>query len=71
MKVTKINGSVLPEGIKAPEYTNEQLQRELGYIQAEKMTKKLLAVGLISEDEFNKIMAENRKIFSPHLAPLL
>lgn len=51
--------------------TQEQLQREYDYFMAEKITKDMLKNGLITEGEFNKITALNRKIFSPNLAELM
>ena len=38
------------------------------YLLAENITKKLLEKGLVSVDEFNKIMAKNRESFSPFFA---
>lgn len=61
----------LPIHGKAPRMTNEQLQREYNYILAEQITKKMLNEGLITEDEYKRIMKENRKIFKPFLAPLM
>ena len=71
MQVTKITAP--PAEITVPEhrYTPEQLQNEFYYIRAEKVTKKMLEKGLITVDEFNKIMAENKRIFSPYLAAIL
>ena len=48
--------------------TDVELQNEYNYILAENITKKLLEKGLISVDEFNKIMAKNRESFSPFFA---
>lgn len=45
--------------------TDAELQNEYNYILAENLTKKLLEKGLISVDEFNKIMEKNRRTFSP------
>jgi mannitol/fructose-specific phosphotransferase system IIA component (Ntr-type) len=51
--------------------TQEELQREFNYMQAERITKKLLERGLITEEEFEKIMAENKRTFPTILSPLL
>ena len=51
-----------------PRPTDVELQNEYNYILAENITKKLLEKGLVSVDEFNKIMAKNRESFSPFLA---
>ena len=45
-----------------------ELQNEYNYILAENFTKKMLENGLVSEGEFNKIMAKNRESFSPFFA---
>ena len=38
---------------------------------AEKLTKKMLDAGLITSDEYDRILAEARKIFVPYLAKIL
>ncbi len=67
MQVTQIESNK-DEQTKIPKPTNEELQREYNYLMAEELTKKLLDKGLISVDEFNKIMAKNRVSFSPFIA---
>ncbi len=52
-------------------FTQEQLQVEYSYMQAEKITKKLLEKGLITEKEYEKIMAENRRTFPTFLSQIL
>lgn len=54
-----------------PKPGNDQMQNEYNYILAEQMTRRLLEGGLISADEFNKIMAKNRLTFSPFLAKII
>ena len=44
---------------------DKEMQDEYDYILAGQMTKKLLDKGLISVEEFDKIMEENRRLFSP------
>ena len=46
----------------------EQLQREVDYVRAQRILAFMLQNGLISLSEFNKITALNRKSFSPALA---
>ena len=46
-------------------------KNEYNYILAQQITKKLLAKGLITEAEFNKITAKNRESFSPLLARIM
>ena len=57
------NGGRCRQAIPRP--TDVELQNEYNYILAENITKKLLEKGLISVDEFNKIMEKNRRTFSP------
>ena len=52
----------------SPRPTDAELQNEFNYILAENITKKLLEKGLISVDEFNKIMEKNQRTFSPFFA---
>lgn len=51
-----------------PRPSDAELQNEYNYLLAENITKKLLEKGLISVDEFNKIMAKNQESFSPFFA---
>ena len=52
-------------------YTEEELQQEYKYFLAQQMAKVLLANGLLSVDEFNKITKRNRQTFSPYLAEIM
>lgn len=70
-KVTKISGEVIDENIQLNRVTQEQLQREFDYIQAEKLLRKMLEKGLITEVEFNKIDALNRQTFSLFLTEIM
>lgn len=70
-KVTKISGEVIDENIQLNRVTQEQLQREFDYIQAEKLLRKMLGKGLITEVEFNKIDALNRQTFSLFLTEIM
>ncbi|MCC8104452.1 MAG: hypothetical protein LIO99_00250 [Clostridiales bacterium] len=72
MQVTKLTAVMeQPQVTREHLFTEEQLRNEFDYILAEKFTKTLLKKGLISEGEFNKIMAENREKFSPFLREIL
>mgnify|MGYP001492326965 CR=1 FL=1 len=51
--------------------SEEQIQREFNYIQAENILKKMLEKGLINEVEFDRITELNRKTFSPFLAKVM
>lgn len=70
-KVTKISDKVIDKSIESKRVSQEQLQREFDYIQAEKLLRKMLEKGLITEIEFHKIDALNRQTFSPFLAEIL
>ena len=70
-KVTKISDKVIDKSIESKRVSQEQLQREFDYIQAEKLLRKMLEKGLITEIEFHKIDALNRQTFSPFLAEIM
>jgi hypothetical protein len=70
-KVTRISEEIIDKSIELKRVSQEQLQREFDYIQAEKMLRKMLGKGLITEVEFNKIDALNRQTFSPFLAEIM
>lgn len=63
------HGKVNPADVPKP--TNEEMQNEYDYFLAEQLTKKLLDKGLITDDEFEKIMAKNRKTFSPYISKIM
>jgi len=72
MQVTKItDGSNTNAVSKRRPLTPDEFQRELDYSRAEKILRKMLKVGLISEDEYDKINKLNRQIFSPLYAQLM
>ena len=71
MKVTEITSpaeATKPAGCRL---TDKQFYDEINYHRAEKMAKMMLEKGLITFDEFNRILAESRKIFVPFLAEIL
>lgn len=70
-KVTKLSDEVIDKSTELKRISQEQLQREFDYIQAEKLLRKMLEKGLITEVEFNKIDALNRQTFSPFLAEIM
>ena len=67
----KISDGVIDKSIDLKKMSQEQLKREFDYIQAEKLLRKMLQKGLITEAEFNKIDALNRQSFSPFLAEIM
>lgn len=70
MKVTKLE-DVDSIQYRSEKLTEEALQNEHDYLTAERLTKKLLEKGLISQGEFDKIMVKNRKTFLPFLAGIM
>ena len=70
-KVTKISDEIIDKSIKLKRVSQEQLQCEFDYIQAEKLLRKMLEKSLITEVEFYKIDALNRQTFSPFLAEIM
>lgn len=69
MQVTQIAGGEISYN-DIPKPTDAEMQNEYNYILAEQMTRKLLDKGLISEEEFDKIMAQNRLSFSPFISKI-
>ncbi len=70
MQVTQIAGSEISYN-DIPKPTDAEMQNEYNYIPAEQMTRKLLDKGLISDEEFDKIMAKNRLSFSPFISKII
>ena len=71
MQVTKITS---PQDNSMPSVhrlTEEQMYNEINYYRAEKMAKRMLDKGLISAEEYDRILAEIRQIFVPFLAELM
>lgn len=64
MQVTQIADSNIT-AFDLPKPSEEEMQNEYNYIFAEQLTKKLLEKGLVSDDEFEKIMVKNRCSFQP------
>ena len=52
-------------------FTEEELQHEYDYFVAQHILKKLLNMGNISVDVFNKITEKNRLTFSPYLSEIM
>lgn len=70
MQVTQIAGGEISYN-DIPKPTDAEMQNEYNYIFAEQMTRKLLDKGLISEEEFDKIMVKNRLSFSPFISKII
>ena len=69
-KTSKISNAILEEENLSTRISDDQLQGEFNYSQAEKILKKMLNKGLIDEVEFNKINELNRETFSPILVKI-
>lgn len=65
MDVTKITEQFNTE---ARPITDEDMRSEYRYLLAKELTEKLLNEGLISQEEFERIMEKNRETFSPRSA---
>jgi hypothetical protein len=70
MKVTKLE-DVDSIQYKSEKLTKAVLQNEHDYLVAERLTKKLLEKGLLSQGEFDKIMVKNSQTFHPFLAEIM
>ena len=70
-KVTKITDEIIENRLEPKKVSQDQIQREFDYIQAEKLLKKMLEKDLITVAEFDKITALNRQTFSPVLAEIM
>lgn len=51
--------------------TEEQMRKDYYYYLAQKIIKLMLEKGLITDDEFNRIMKLNRQSFSPNLVEIM
>ena len=71
MQVTKLTSPADTSVPAGHQLSEKQLYDEINYRRSEKLTKKMLAAGLITPDECDKILAEIRKIFVPLLAEIL
>ena len=70
MKVTKLD-DVDSIQYKPEKLSETALKNEHDYLVAERLTKKLLEKGLVSQGEFDKIMVKNRQTFLPLLAEIM
>lgn len=69
--MANITGAIPEINYEKKPVPQEQLQREVDYIRAQRILDSMLQGGLISLSEFNKITALNRKSFSPALAQIM
>ncbi len=71
MQVMKITSPAENTTPTAHRLSDKQICDEINYRRAEKLTKKMLDKGLITSDEYDRMMAEICKIFVPILAEIL
>ena len=71
MQVTRITTPAEKPMPTTHRFTEKQMYDEINYHRSEKMAKKMLDKGLITTDEYDRILAECRKIFVPFLAELM
>ena len=71
MQITQVMQSDIEAFSVGHRFSQEQLQQEFNYIQAEKITKGLLEKGQITGEEYKQIMAENRRTFPTYLTALM
>lgn len=67
---TQIDGNQNEVKVLPRKMDEAQMMRDMDYSLAQKILSGMFENGLISDDEFNKITALNRKSFSPYLAEL-
>ncbi len=51
--------------------TQEEIERDINFYKAQKVTDRMLELGLISLSEFNKLTQINRDTFSPFLVEIM
>ena len=71
MQVTRITTPAEKPMPTTRRLTEKQMYDEINYHRSEKMAQKMLDKGLITADEYDRILAECRKIFVPFLAELM
>lgn len=69
--MTNVPGKIPEINYEKKPVPQDQLQREVDYIRAQRILDSMLKNGLISLSEFNKITVLNRKSFSPALAQIM
>ena len=57
--------------LRAQYNSPEQLQREVNYHKAQRISEKMLDLGLLTEEQFQKLTQLNRETFKPFLAGVM
>ncbi|MDS1028951.1 hypothetical protein RDV78_00360 [Bacillota bacterium LX-D] len=69
--MANVTGAIPEINYEKKPVPQEQLQREVDYVRAQRILNSMLQNGLISLSEFNKITELNRKTFSPFWAEIM
>ncbi len=64
--IPSANMDVAPKSI-----AQEEIERDINFYKAQKVTDRMLELGLISLSEFNKLTQINRDTFSPFLVEIM
>lgn len=56
---------------EVPQPTDQEMRNEYNYFLAEQLTKKLFDKGLLTEEEFERVMTKNRQSFSPFISKII
>ena len=70
MQVTEVT-SATTSSTALSQITHEQLQQEFNFLRAENNTKNMLNQGLITPDEYRRIMVENKVTFPTFISQIL
>ena len=70
MQVTEVTSTTMPQ-CHTGYITQDQLQQEFNFLRAEQITRTMLNQGLITADEYRRIMVENVVTFPTFISSIL
>ena len=70
MQVTEVTSTTMPQ-CHTGNITHDQLQQEFNFMRAEQITRTMLNQGLITADEYRRIMVENVVTFPTFISQIL
>ena len=70
MQVTEVTSTTMPQ-CHTGNITQDQLQQEFNFMRAEQITRTMLNQGLITPDEYRRIMLENKVTFPTFISQIL
>lgn len=70
MQVTEVTSTTMPQCYTG-NITQDQLQQEFNFLRAEQITRTMLNQGLITADEYRRIMVENTITFPTFISSIL